>query len=142
MDKKAIKGLFGWLEEITTHKTSISDISEDSWKDFNAYMIHRYVSQYHSYVEIANIAQKFHYTEQKQIYSFYKEFIPKKKLWLKYVKGKSDKSNKELIESLSNYFECSLSEAKDYSKMLDKNNKTSILSNMGYNDKEIKKMLK
>ena len=141
-NKKIIKNLFGWLDEITTHKTPISDISEDSWKNFNSYMTHKYISMHQPYTEIANMAQKFHYTEQKQIYSFYKEFIPKKKMWLKYIKGKKDKTNKELLESLSKYFECSLSEAKEYSIILDKEGKTSILNSMGYNDKEIKKMIK
>jgi len=142
MDKKAIKGLFGWLEEITTHKTSISDISEDSWKDFNAFMIHRYISQYQPYTEIANMAQKFHYTEQKQIYSFYKEFIPKNNKWNKYIKSKTKQPNKDLVEHIKNYFECSSKEAREYINILGNQEVSRILNQIGLEKKEIKPLLK
>ena len=78
--------LFDWLNELTFNKREWSSFSEDQRESFNSYMIHRYVSMYIGYVEIANVAQKLPLTEKEKIYNIYKTMLPKKKMFLKYVK--------------------------------------------------------
>ena len=51
---KQLTTIFQWLNEITTHKTPVHEISEESWDKFNSYMIHRYVSMDMSYIDIVN----------------------------------------------------------------------------------------
>ena len=57
--QKHIKDLFGWLKEITLYKSDIEDITEDSWKTFQPFMINRYLSMNPDYIEIVNYIQKF-----------------------------------------------------------------------------------
>ena len=114
--RKPIKNIWGWLEEITLTKSPNTSFS--------------------------NLAQKFNPQDKSQIYSFYKEFIPKKKTWSKYVKSQVKSPNKELVEHLSSYFETSKREAISYIKLLDKSNILRILHNMGIEEKEAKKLLK
>ena len=80
---KEIKNIWGWLNEITLYKTSVHEISEESWNNFNSYMIHRYVSMDMNYIDVVNYIQKINPQSKKQIYSIYREMIPKKKTQLK-----------------------------------------------------------
>ena len=89
------KNLFEWLTEITVNKTPIAEISEESWDKFNSYMIHRYVSMDINYIDIVNYVQKVNPQSKKQIYSIYREMIPKKKVWLKYIKNENKKNYQE-----------------------------------------------
>jgi hypothetical protein len=97
---------------------------------------------YYGYVDIANIAQKLPMTESEKIYTIYKTMLPKKKMFLKYIKSKNKKSNKELLQYISEYFKCSFREADNYITILKNKGVKSILEEMGINEKEIKKLLK
>ena len=65
MAEKQIKDLWGWLNEITLHKTPIEEISEESWNSWNSYIIHRYVSMDVNYIELVNYIQTIPYENKK-----------------------------------------------------------------------------
>ncbi len=134
--------LFDWLNEITYTKRDWDSFTEDEQSSFSPYIVHRYVSMYYGYVDIANIAQKLPMTESEKIYTIYKTMLPKKKMFLKYIKSKNKKSNKELLQYISGYFKCSFREADNYITILKNKGVKSILEEMGINEKEIKKLLK
>lgn len=140
--KKQIKNIFGWLEEITVNKSPLSSISDESWDTWNSYMVHRYISMNQDYVDIANLVQKINPQNKKQIYSIYKEMIPKRKMWLKYIKNEAKKEQKELEEYVAKYFDCSLGEAEHYIDILRGTGIKSILDEMGVDEKESNKLLK
>ena len=140
--KKQIKNIFGWLEEITVNKSSLSSISDESWDTWNSYMVHRYVSMNQDYVDIANLVQKINPQNKKQIYSIYKEMIPKRKIWLKYIKNEAKKEQKELEEYIAKYFDCSLGEAEHYIDILRGTGVREILNEMGVESKESDKLIK
>jgi len=140
--KKQIKNIFGWLEEITVNKSSLSSISDESWDTWNSYMVHRYVSMNQDYVDIANLVQKINPQNKKQIYSIYKEMIPKRKMWLKYIKNEVKKEQKELEEYIAKYFDCSLGEAEHYIDILRGTGVREILNEMGVESKESDKLIK
>jgi len=77
--------LFGWLEEITNKKSSWEKFTDDDKESFNSFMIHKYISMYEPYCEVANLAQKINYKDKERIYKFYVSIIPKKKLFLKLI---------------------------------------------------------
>lgn len=137
-----MKNIFDWLNEVTLIKRPIEDIPEESWEKWNSYMMHRYLSMYVGYVEIVNYVQKLNPQSKKQIYSIYRQLIPKKKIWLKYIKNQNKSQKQELIEYISRYFECGLAEANHYIHIIPPEEIKSILSEMGVNDKEIKKIYK
>lgn len=142
MSKKQIKDLWGWLNEITLYKTPVENISEESWEKWNSYMINRYVSMEPNYIELVNYIQRIPYDNKQQIYQIYREMIPKRKVWLKYIGSKKKKQNQTAAEHVAKYFECSLGEAEEYMDLLREHGVRSILYKMGIEDKEVDKLLK
>lgn len=134
--------IWNWLEEITYKKSDVNSFNEQDWDTFNSYMIHRFISMNPYYIELVNEVQTILPTEKKQIYTIYRELIPKRKVFLKYIKGNSSKYNQELMELLSNHFECPKKEAKEYFDILGKVKIKNLLSKMGFEKKEITKLLK
>jgi hypothetical protein len=139
---KQLTTIFQWLNEITTHKTPVHEISEESWDKFNSYMIHRYVSMDMNYIDIVNYVQKINPNNKKQIYSIYREMIPQKKTYLKYVKNENKKNYKELAEYIAEYLECSLGEADEYIDILQDHGVRGILWKMGVEENETEKLIK
>ena len=125
-----IKNIFDWLQHITLYKTPSEDFSDNDWEKFNSYMVHRFISQSIYYVEIAEYAQSLMPTMKKQIYNFYREMIPKKKVWLKYVKSQTKTVNKDLIECIANYYEVGKSDALSYITVMTKEEIPVILGEM------------
>ncbi len=121
---KQVTTLFEWLNEITLYKTAPEEISEESWDKFNSYMIHRYPQS------------------KKQIYSIYREMLPKKKVYLKYVKNENKRNYQELAEYIADYLECSLGEADEYIDILQDIGVRGILWKMGVEEDETEKLIK
>lgn len=137
-----IKNVFDWLNEITEHKSPVDSFTEEDWGKWNTYMIHRFISMNIEYVELANYIQTIPYEEKKQIYTIYKEIIPKKKAFFRYIKAKKKTLNKDLLKHISQHFECSIKEANEYMPILSQVNIKHILSQRGIDEKEQKKLLK
>jgi hypothetical protein len=94
------------------------------------------------YIEFVNLIQNIPYTEKEKIYKLYLYMIPKKNMFLKYIKSTKTKTREELLQHLASYYECSLHEADEYYHMLHNDTIKSILKKKGVDDKEIKKLLK
>ena len=142
MGKDKIKNIFDWLQHITLYKTPASEFTDNDWENFNSYMVHRFISMSPYYVEVADYAQSMLPTMKKQIYNFYKEMIPKRKVWLQYIKSKTKTVNKDLIEDIAKYYEVGVTDATSYFKVMTKEEISIILNEMGKDSKEIKKLLK
>ncbi len=142
MNKIEVSNIFGWLDEITIKKSHPNSFSEASWDKWNSYMIHRYVSMNIGYIDIVNYVQKTNPQSKKQIYTIYREMIPRKKLWLKYIKNEKKKNYKELAEYIAEYLDCGLGEADHYVDILKKEGCRDILFRMGVEDKEVNKLIK
>ena len=141
-NKKHIPIVWKWLDEITYFKTPIEDISEESWDNWNSYIINRSISMNQDFIELANFIQTIPYDQKKQIYSIYKEMIPKRKMFFKWTKSNTKKQPTILVEYVAKYFECSLGEAEEYIDILRENGVRSILYKMGVDEKEAKKLMK
>jgi hypothetical protein len=134
--------IFEWLNEITINKTPPENFSQESWDKWNSYMIHRYLSMNMDYIDIVNYVQKINPQSKKQIYTIYREMIPKKKVWLKYVKNEDKKNYKEIAEYVADYLECSLGEADLNIEILQEVGVRSILWKMGVDEDETEKLIK
>jgi hypothetical protein len=137
-----MENVFDWLKEINTKKTHSNEFTNQDWDTWNSYMVHRFLSMNPDFTELVNEVQILPPTSKKQIYSIYREYIPKNNKWSKYVKSSTKDPDKDLVEYLKNYFKVSTREIKDYLKILDKKEIQSILSKQGLEEKEIKKLLK
>jgi hypothetical protein len=134
--------IFDWLKQITYEKQSWDSFTEEDRVSFNPYMIHRFLSMNPEYIEFVNLIQNIPYTEKEKIYKLYLYMIPKKNMFLKYIKSKKTKTREELLQHLASYYECSLREADEYYHMLHNDTIKGILKKKGVDDKEIKKLLK
>ena len=142
MSQIEVKNIFGFLEEITVRKSPPENFTAASWEKWNSYMVHRWMSQNPNYIDIVNYTQKMNPQNKQQIYSIYRELIPKKKQWNKYIKNQNKKNYQELTPYVVKYFECSSNEADHYIDILQSPGITDILFRMGVEDKEVKKIIK
>jgi hypothetical protein len=134
--------IFDWLKQITYEKQSWDSFTEEDKTSFNPYMVHRFLSMNPEYIEFVNLIQNIPYTEKEKIYKLYLYMIPKKNMFLKYIKSTRAKTREELLQHLASYYECSLREADEYYYMLHNDTIKGILKKRGVEDKEIKKLLK
>jgi len=137
-----MKNVFDWLKEINSTKSHPDTFTNQDWDIWNSYMVHRFLSMNPDYIELVNEVQSLPPSNKKQIYSIYREYIPKNNKWSKYVKSSSKEFDKDLILQLKKHFNVSVREIKDYLKILDKKEVQSILNKQGLEEKEIKKLLK
>ena len=137
-----MKNIFDWLKAINTTKPPVNSFTDKDWEVWNSYMIHRFLSMNPNFIEIVNEVQSINPQNIKEIYTIYKEFIPKNTKWNKYIKPTTKQSNKDLVNIIKNYFECSSREAIDYIYLLDKPKISCILTSIGLEKKEINKLIK
>jgi hypothetical protein len=137
-----MKNVFDWLKEINSTKSHPDTFTNQDWDIWNSYMVHRFLSMNPEYIELVNEVQSLPPSNKKQIYSIYREYIPKNNKWSKYVKSSSKEFDKDLVLQLKKHFNVSAREIKDYLKILDKKEVQSILNKQGLEEKEIKKLLK
>lgn len=137
-----IKTVFDWTKEIMTNKRSWDSFNDDERNIFNVFMIHKILSMTPDYIHLVNYVQKIPYTEKEKIYRIYCELIPKKFIFSKYIKSSKKDTNKDILEKISKYYECSLGEAEEYVSLLRKEGIIDILNKLGIDEKEQKKLIK
>lgn len=134
--------IFDWLKEITSNKSKWESFTEEEQSSFNPYMMHRLLSMNPEYIEFVNLVQTFPYSDKQKIYNIYLYMIPKKNMFHKYIKSSKKKKQESLLKHIANYFECSFGEAEEYIDILREPGVKSILTKLGVEEKEQKKLLK
>ena len=137
-----MKNVFDWLKAINSTKPPVESFTDKDWEVWNSYMVHRFLSMDPNYIDLVNEVQKSLPQNKKEIYSIYKEFIPKNNKWNKYIKSTVKQPNTDLVNHIKNNFQCSSKEAKEYISILDKQQISRILTNRGIDKKELKQLLK
>lgn len=137
-----MKNIWDWLKQINSTKADPNSFSDKDWELWNSYMVHRFLSMNPDFLDIVNFVQIINPQNKKEIYSVYREYIPKNNKWSKYVKSKVKQPNKDLTDHIKDYFQCSSKEAKEYINILATTEISRILTNRGLNKKEIKPLLK
>ena len=133
--------LFDWVTEIKTKKRKWNTFSVTEQKTFSPYMIHRFLSMNQNYIELVNDFQKYYTLEPKQVYEFYKEVIPKKRSFDKYIKAKKEETYPEwVIKILCEYFKESEIHIIEYLYLMEKSELRAILEMYGTESKQIKKL--
>tara|TARA_B110000285_G_scaffold53346_1_gene60726 strand:- start:325 stop:783 length:459 start_codon:yes stop_codon:yes gene_type:complete len=142
---KKAKSIFDHLAGIKEKKTSWESLTDMDKKSFSPFIINRWLSMNLDLLPIINILQKYTIglLSPKEVYKLYLDFLPKKKTFDKYVKGKKEgKYNKELLQYLSKWYGVSYREVQDYLEILPKQEVLDILMKYGMTEKEAKKLLK
>ena len=78
-----------------------------------------------------------------EIFKYYQSMLPSNFRFQKWIKGKKEKKyNPQLLTLLSNHFECSCKQVKDYLNLMEKKDIKILLTNIGLQKNELKKLLK
>ena len=137
--------IFDWINQMLVTKKHWDEFTEDEQKKFSPFIINRWLSMDKDFIEIVNIFQKYSIgtLEPREVYKWYCDILPKGKRFNKYIKGKMDKKyDKEMIDIISNHFECSKTQVKEYFKLISKNELIDILEIYGKDKKTINRMIK
>ena len=142
--------IFDHLANITWKKTDWNTLDESSQKTFSPYLINRWLSMNPNLIEIVDMFQQYTIgpLSKKHVYQLYLDFLPKQKMYAKYIKGKKvDKYNKELVNIIKDHYEVNSHEAKDYIDLFKHtsggmNHLQELLKMYGISEKETKKLLK
>ena len=132
--------IFNWLKEITINKSDWGSFTEKQKEEFIPYMINRFLSMNEYYIDLVNVVQRIPYTEKEKIYNTYKSLIPKRNVYLKYIKGSIPTYPQKLLEYMANSIKCSQTEAIDYIPLLGKDNIKNMLISNNIEKKEITKL--
>ena len=129
---------FDWLKQITVEKREWDSFTEEDRDGFNAFIINKALSYNQHYIPIVEMAMTYPIPNDK-LYDFYKDAIPKKQVWNKWIKS-NVKWDEEEIKTLANYFECGTKDVKDFYSLLDIESKSIILNEInGFESKPKKK---
>ena len=137
--------IIDWINQVLVHKKNWNEFSEDEQKKFSPFIINRRLSMDEEFIEIVNYFQKYAIgtLEPREVYKWYCEVLPKGKRFNKYIKGKkSKKYDKDLINILLKYFECSKLHLEEYLEFLSKDDLNRILMKYGIESKKIRKLIK
>ena len=134
-----------WIKNILVHKKSWDSFDESEQKTFSPYIINRFLSMDKEFIELVNFFQKFSIglLENKDIYNFYCNALPKGKRFNKYIKAKKSTKHKDwLIDLVRNHFEISKKDTLDYLELLTKDDLKLLLEKYGTEKKKIREVIK
>ena len=134
-----------WMNQLLVHKKHWNEFSEDEQKKFSPFIINRWLSMDKDFIEIVNMFQKYAIgtLKPREVYKWYCDVLPRGKRFNRYIKGKkSKKYDKDLINVLYNYFECSKLHIEEYLEFLTKDDLKNILGKYGIDSKKIKRLCK
>ena len=115
MSKVKRKNLFDHINAITSqqHHNYWNEITVEDKKSWSNYMVNRFLSMKMDWIELVNEVQKYP-LKPKELYKVYTDILPKKRQWLKYIKGdKEMKYPKWVYEIVAKHLQVSLREASD-----------------------------
>ena len=133
---------FQLIKSLTSSKRKWEDLSEEDKNSFNVFMTHRILSMDRNYVDVVNYLQLHYNIPKEQVYSFYYGILPEKDSYARYIKKSKEEHNEKLLEILAGFYECSQREVKSYLRILSPDKINHILFSLGYDSKEIKKLMK
>ena len=144
------KTLFDHINHIREVKSDsyYDQLTEKEKRDFSKYTLLMGLSMDPDSIEgIAYLSQFMEVIPNKQFYKTCCDLVPRGRKFCKWIKSTKSKTNKELIDLLSSHLQIGKDEARDYCKILFKDQVgieylVSICSKYGKTEKEIDKLLK
>jgi len=137
--------IFDWINQMLVTKKHWNEFTEDEQKKFSPFIINRWLSMDPDFIEIVNYFQKYAIgtLKPREVYKWYCDILPRGKRFNKYIKGKASKKyDKELIQIISRYYECSSLQTKEYLRLINKEELKEILMMYGNDEKTIKRLCK
>jgi hypothetical protein len=110
--------LFEILNDIKNYKKGNLLDNAEYEKDFNAFLIVRWLSMDNDNCDILNYINEFYdILTKKELYKLLVEMIPKNPGYIPFQKGVEEKSHED-IKFVCEYYQCSKKEANEYIKLM------------------------
>ena len=109
------KSLFDHVNQVTSvqNPSYWDEISDEDKKTWSNYMVNRFLSMKPEWITFVNDVQKYP-LQPKELYKVYTDILPKKRQWLKYIKGdKKMKYPNWVYEIVAKHLQCSMRESSD-----------------------------
>ena len=111
-------------------------------KEFNAFVILRFISMNEEYCELVNLVNRVHGPmDSKMVFKLLIKLIPRGKVFSKYIKAAKIEDDISII-NISKYYEISLREARQYFKIMGKDWADEISGKVSNNFERNKKSKK
>lgn len=124
------------LNDIKFNKTGkVLDI-EEAEKQFNSWLILRFLSMDEDLTEIVALVNEYQSVlSKKEFYKLLVEVIPKTKRFAQYIKGNEVKKD-ERIQKISRYYECSHRHAREYINIMGDQWADAVVNKFGGKEKK------
>jgi len=119
---------FDWVTQITCEKREWDSFTDEEKEAFVPFIINKALSYNSQYIQIVEMAMTYSMPPNK-LYDFYKDVIPKKPIWNKWIKSQV-KFDEQELQFIAEYFECSTREAKDFIDLLEDQEKNSLIKEL------------
>jgi|TARA_B100000035_G_scaffold26188_1_gene20490 hypothetical protein len=136
---------FDFLKLVHNKNVKWEDLNKEEQKGWNTFIINRALSFNSNYLDIVNNIQPYTSGQltSADIFKYYQDMLPTNFRFQKWIKGKKEKKyNPQLLALLSGYFECSCKQAEDYLNVMKKKDIKTLLTSIGLQEGEIKKLIK
>lgn len=125
-EKKA-SPLFEFLNSISYNKRNLIESGEYQLKDYNAYMINRFLSFSGDTALYAQQMNELYWIDPEMHYDYLRHGIRKKQRFFKYIKKEKEE---EVIKLIAEYHGISVRDAKTYAAVLSQDEVEHIIKRM------------
>jgi hypothetical protein len=127
--------IFEFLNHMTETKEELDFSDPEISKEYDNYIINRYVSMCEIYIPMVNEINK-HDIPKENNYYFYHNVLPKRKQFFSYIKKPKDLGimEKRLV---AHYFEVGIKEAEEYIKIMSEDELKELLNIFKYGKNRI-----
>ena len=110
-------GPFDFLNSINSNKKNLIETAQDE-KLYNAWMVNKGLSYFPDTIEYANMMNRLYNLDSKLQYEFLRSIVRPRKRFSKWAK----KKNSADLDLISEYFQCNMKRAEEYSQLLSPEN--------------------
>jgi len=118
--------LFDYLKALTERNDFVDFDNEEVRKDYQPYMISRFISMAEVFTQVVNEINRFSDIPKETHFRYFFSVLPKRRQFFKYIKKKKDLNQDEKF-IIANYFEVGLNDAERYIQILDESQIKEIL---------------
>jgi hypothetical protein len=136
---------FDFVKLLHDKQVKWENLTEEDQKSWNTYIVNKALSFDSNYLDIVSKIQPYTGGQltSATIFRYYQYMLPNRYKYNKWIKNNKVKGfNTELLLAISDYYECSISQVEEYLGFLDKKEIKSTLVTLGYQEDQIKKLLK
>jgi hypothetical protein len=135
--------MFDIINSILYDKKSWETFTPSQQNSFTIFTLNKALSNISEYIGSVNVINEYSTSlTNEQVYNFYKDLFPKKRIYVKYVKKTQSPYTKELLEFFSKRLKESKRNIEFMLNMFSREDVEDYLIQCGLEDKEIKNLLK